>query len=185
MVWEWFPCANPLCPPTPFRNIWKKGSWVTLSLQLVGWSGKVQIHCQTSSRWSGVCQQGHAAAMLRDPQLHVLQQLEPRKDRIPTMTSHSFSHGLGATSSSESRDKHSSLWSTPGANGPRRLFLPQTAHSAWDRGLGRVCKLGLQEICTCPLWDNEVGTLKVWSLQGHVLLCSMLCPICYKRTRYK
>ena len=23
MVWEGFPCANPLCPPTPFRNLCK------------------------------------------------------------------------------------------------------------------------------------------------------------------
>ena len=23
MAWEGFPCANPLCPPTPFRNLWK------------------------------------------------------------------------------------------------------------------------------------------------------------------
>ena len=23
-VWEGFPCANPLCPPTPFRNFWQR-----------------------------------------------------------------------------------------------------------------------------------------------------------------
>ena len=48
-LWDGFPCATPLCPPTPFRNLWQKSFFdVKGDLPfLCAW--RVALACQSSS----------------------------------------------------------------------------------------------------------------------------------------